>query len=36
MSICWVRLSQPPVEGKLLRGLEGLDVGDRVCVEIIG
>jgi ribonuclease R len=32
----WVRLFHPPVEGKLIRGFEGLDVGDRVRVEIMG
>ncbi|MCJ7746741.1 MAG: hypothetical protein MUP27_03285 [Desulfobacterales bacterium] len=32
----WVRLFHPPVEGKLIRGFEGLDVGDRVCVKLIG
>jgi len=32
----WVRLFHPPVEGKLLGGFEGLDVGDRVRVELIG
>jgi exoribonuclease-2 len=32
----WVRLFQPPVEGKLIRGFEGLDVGDRVRVELTG
>jgi exoribonuclease-2 len=32
----WARLFQPPVEGKLIRGFEGLDVGDRVRVELIG
>jgi hypothetical protein len=26
----------PPVEGKLIRGFEGLDVGDRVRVELTG
>jgi len=26
----WARLFHPPVEGKLIRGFEGLDVGDRV------
>jgi len=26
----------PPVGGKLIRGFEGLDVGDRVRVELIG
>jgi ribonuclease R len=30
----WVRISLPPVEGKVLRGSEGLDVGDRVRVEL--
>jgi len=30
----WVRIVQPPVEGKLVRGFEGLDVGDRVQVEL--
>ncbi len=30
----WVRIVQPPVEGKLVRGSEGLDVGDRVQVEL--
>jgi VacB/RNase II family 3'-5' exoribonuclease len=32
----WVRLFQPPVEGKLIRGFEGLDVGDRFRVQLIG
>jgi exoribonuclease-2 len=32
----WARLFQLPVEGKLIRGFEGLDVGDRVRVELIG
>jgi len=32
----WVRISQPPVEGKVVRGFEGLDVGDRVRVELAG
>jgi len=31
----WVRLFQPPVEGKLEHGAEGLDVGDRVRVKLI-
>jgi exoribonuclease-2 len=31
----WVRILQPPVEGKLVRGTEGLDVGNRVRVELI-
>ena len=32
----WVRISQPPVEGKVVRGFEGLDVGDRVQVQLAG
>jgi exoribonuclease-2 len=32
----WVRILRPPVEGKLVRGADGLDVGDRVRVELIG
>jgi exoribonuclease-2 len=31
----WVRTVAPPVEGKLVRGVEGLDVGDRVVVELV-
>ena len=31
----WVRVTQPPVEGKLERGFQGLDVGDRVHVRLI-
>jgi exoribonuclease-2 len=31
----WVRVVQPPVEGKVVRGFEGLDVGDRVRVELL-
>ncbi len=31
----WVRIFQPPVEGKLVRGLERLDVGDRVRVQLV-
>jgi exoribonuclease-2 len=31
----WVRLLDPPVEGRLERGFEGLDVGDRVRVRLI-
>jgi VacB/RNase II family 3'-5' exoribonuclease len=31
----WVRVLRPPVEGKLLRGFEGLDVGDQVRVELV-
>jgi len=32
----WARLFHPPVEGKLIRGFEGLDARDRVRVELIG
>ena len=32
----WARLFQPPVEGKLIRGFKGLDVGDRVRVGLRG
>jgi exoribonuclease-2 len=31
----WVRIFQPPVEGKLVRGHERLDVGDRVRVQLV-
>jgi exoribonuclease-2 len=31
----WVRILRPPVEGKLVRGPDGLDVGDQVRVELI-
>jgi exoribonuclease-2 len=31
----WIRLATPPVEGKLERGFEGLDVGDRIRVRLI-
>jgi exoribonuclease-2 len=31
----WVRLLHPPIEGKLVRGAEGFDVGDRVRVQLI-
>jgi VacB/RNase II family 3'-5' exoribonuclease len=31
----WVRIFNPPVEGKLVRGREGLDIGDRVKVRLI-
>jgi exoribonuclease R len=31
----WVRILQPPVEGKLVHGAGGLDVGDRVQVKLI-
>jgi exoribonuclease-2 len=31
----WVRILQPPVEGRLMRGFEGLDVGDKVPVKLV-
>jgi exoribonuclease-2 len=31
----WVRIFQPPIEGRLERGFQGLDVGDRVRVKLI-
>ena len=32
----WVRILQPPVEGRVVRGFQGLDVGDLVRVELAG
>jgi VacB/RNase II family 3'-5' exoribonuclease len=32
----WVRILQPAVEGKVVRDFDGLDVGDRVRVELVG
>jgi exoribonuclease II len=32
----WVRLLTPPVEGKLMSGHEGVDVGDQIKVQLIG
>src|SRR2546430_2177328 len=31
----WARVLRPPVEGKVVRGFEGIDVGDRVRVELV-
>ncbi len=31
----WVRISHPAAEGRVVRGFEGLDVGDRVAVELV-
>lgn len=31
----WVRIFRPPVEGKLVKGQKGLEVGDRVRVKLI-
>jgi exoribonuclease II len=32
----WVRLLKPPVEGKLVSGYEGVNVGDRIKVRLTG
>lgn len=32
----WVRLLHPPVEGRLVKGFEGMDVGHRLSVQLIG
>ncbi len=32
----WVRVFDPPVEGKVVSGEKGLDVGDRVKVKLVG
>jgi len=31
----WVRIFQAPIEGRLLDGVEGVDVGDRLRVQLI-
>lgn len=31
----WVRIFHPPVEGKLVEGFQGVDVGDRIHVELV-
>ena len=31
----WVRITDPAVEGRVVTGFEGLDVGDRVSVELL-
>ena len=31
----WVRTLRPPTEGRVVRGFEGLDVGDRLSVQLI-
>ena len=31
----WVRILKPPVEGRVVRGFEGLDVGERTSVQLI-
>jgi exoribonuclease-2 len=32
----WVRLLHPPIEGRLVSGFEGLDVGHRLRVQLVG
>ena len=32
----WVRIFRPPIEGRVVRAFEGLDIGDHVRVELIG
>jgi exoribonuclease-2 len=32
----WVRILHPPVEGKVVKGHKGLDVGDKVNVKLLG
>jgi exoribonuclease-2 len=32
---CWLRLLDPPVEGRLVRGTEGLDIGRKLRVELV-
>jgi hypothetical protein len=31
----WVCIFQPPIEGRLIYGVEGVDVGDRLKVQLI-
>jgi len=31
----WVRIFNPPTEGRLVRGAQGLDVGDRLAVRLV-
>ena len=31
----WVRIVSPTAEGRLCRGFEGLDVGDRITVKLM-
>jgi exoribonuclease-2 len=31
----WVRVSAPSAEGRVIRGFQGLDVGDHVRVELV-
>jgi exoribonuclease-2 len=31
----FVRVPHPPVEGRVMRGEQGMDVGDQVCVKLL-
>src|SRR3989442_7460204 len=31
----WVRIVRPPIEGRVVRGFQGLDVGGQVSVELV-
>jgi exoribonuclease-2 len=31
----WVRIFRPPIEGKVVHGAQGLDIGDRVTVKLV-
>jgi exoribonuclease-2 len=31
----WVRIFRPPVEGRVVHGFEGLDVGEKIAVELL-
>jgi len=31
----WVRLFNPPIEGKLVRGFKGMDIGHRLRVQLV-
>ena len=32
----WARVSEPPIEGRVVQNESGLDVGDRVRVRLVG
>ena len=32
----WVRIFKPPIEGKVVHGEEGMDIGERVRVKLVG
>ena len=31
----WVRVFQPPIDGKLVQGFDGVKVGDRLRVQLV-